>query len=99
MEQLKELISVVTKNKAKSIDIVGYGNTGEGSVQRLYQTLAMGEELPEDNIIANFYPGHDAPGPNFNRLKRQLKQRLLNTLFFIDVNQPEFNDMQKAYYT
>ncbi|MEN0004270.1 MAG: hypothetical protein AAF798_09010 [Bacteroidota bacterium] len=31
-------------------------------------------------------------------MKRKLKNKLLNTLFFIDTNQPNFIEIQKAYY-
>ncbi|TAK42174.1 MAG: hypothetical protein EPO28_07605, partial [Saprospiraceae bacterium] len=99
MEQLKELVNVVTKNKAKRIDIVGQEDAGDSLILKLYDALAAGNFASDDEAIAHFYPGHDKPAPNYNRLKRKLRQRLLNTLFFIDVNQTGFNETQKAYYS
>ncbi|MFQ5448661.1 MAG: hypothetical protein ACE5FF_17165, partial [Saprospiraceae bacterium] len=99
MELLKELASVVSKNKAKQIEIIGQEYTRESKIQKLYEAIQADHFNNEEEAAILFFPGSRYQKSNFNKLKRQLKKRLLNTLFFIDVNQPDFNDMQKAYYS
>ena len=99
MELLKELASVVSKNKAKQINIIGQESAEESNVQKLYEGIIAESFKNEEEAAACFFPDSGHQKSNFNKLKRSLHKRLLNSLFFIDVNQPGFNNLQKAYYT
>jgi tetratricopeptide (TPR) repeat protein len=99
MELLKELATVVTKNKAKQISIIGQDNSGESKVQQLYRGIITDSFKDEDAAAKSLFPESENQKSNFNKLKRALHRRLLNTLFFVDVNQPGFTEVLKAYYT
>jgi hypothetical protein len=99
MELLKELASVVSKNKAKQIEIIGQESANESKVQRLYEGIIADSFKNEAEAAACIFPDSGHQRHYFNKLKRALHKRLLNSLFFIDINQPGFTDLQKAYYT
>lgn len=98
IEEINSLINVVSKNKVKQIDIVGEHNGPNSNVQKLYDLVANGTVTSDSDAESHFFNGNPYQSVYLNRLKRELKRRLLNTLFFIDVNQPNFTDIQKAYY-
>jgi len=98
MKELESLISVITKNKVKQIKIIG-GNTKDQSLlSTFYKKVAEQEFENEEDALEYFYGDKPNKQYYFTRLKSNLKERLLNTLFFIDINQPSFNVHQKAYY-
>lgn len=98
MENLKELIGVVTKNKVKRIEMLGNPANYASNLQKLYDGIAEGK-IDSDEVAADFFfSENENKQIYYNRLKRNLNKRLINTLFFIDVNQPSFNEVQKAYY-
>lgn len=99
MEELIELVEVVTKNKIKRIDVLGNSTNNSSNLQKMYEGIVSGELREEEVAKAHFYGDAAHKDMYFGRLKRNLFRRLINTLFFIDVNQPEFNDLQRAYYT
>ncbi|MEZ4990408.1 MAG: hypothetical protein R2824_08345 [Saprospiraceae bacterium] len=99
LEELNSLVKVVTKNKVKQLDILEKEGPQISQLQELYQLLSSGEIKCDRDGEEYFFKGNSQQEVYFNRLKRRLKRRLINTLFFIDVNQPSFTNLQKAYYT
>ncbi len=53
----------------------------------LFELTKSGEISKLEEGIAHFYPGNKIGHDNFNRLKRKLRGRLINTIFSSDVNQ------------
>ncbi len=98
MDELKSLVEIVSKNKIKQIEIVGQGGATEANWMKLYDGISKDQFESEEDAMNHFFPKNRNQKKYFQRLKRSLKERLLNTLFFIDVNQPSFTDSQKAYY-
>lgn len=96
MENLRALVKLVSKNKIKKIELIGEGDT---KYQTLYEELSKGNLKDEKEAVEFFFPGNKNQTYYFQRLKKQLSDRLLNTLFFIDINQPNFTEYQRAYYT
>lgn len=99
IEELSSLVRVVSRNKVKQIKVVGEPSEKESNVEKLYELIASDEYSSEQTLMEYFYSDLTNQNIYYNRLKRKLKDRLLNTLFFIDVNQPNFSDIQKAYYS
>ena len=100
MDDLKALVDVVSKNKIKNIEIIGNLDSNPRSkIHQLYQGIAKGKFLNEESAASYFFEAESNRKSYFNRLKRKLKNRLINTLFFIDVNKDSFTEFQKAYYT
>lgn len=99
MEELQTLINVISKNKVKQIDVIGNPNGHSSQAQLLYEKIAEGTITSDEQIIETFFPDGGANSSFYNsRLKKKLKNRLINTLFFIDVNRDSFNDYNRAYF-
>lgn len=99
MKELSTLVEVISRNKVKQIDIIGYSNGSPNQAQQLYEEIHAGNIKSEKDIIQHFFPGNKNAPFYCSRLKRQLKDRLLNTVFFLDLNQSGLNDFSQAYYT
>ncbi|MCB0584686.1 MAG: hypothetical protein KDD06_05080 [Phaeodactylibacter sp.] len=97
MEDLNQLIGIVSPNKVKNIELV-FSGRGEGSnLQRLYRAIAEADGVSEEELIPKFFTGKNRK-EYFNRLKRELKGRLVNTLFLIDANDSKYSEVARAYY-
>lgn len=99
MKELKALVDLISRNKIKRIEVAGFTGTGKTKIHKLYKAIAENQFEKEEEAAAYLFSGNKRKDYYFQRLKRQLKDRLINTLFFIDANQPTFNDFQRAYYT
>ncbi len=99
LELLKELVGVVNRNKVKRIEIIGDANDSPSQLNELYKGITEGRFDSTEDVARFFFDDSPYRIKYANRLQRKLKDRLLNTLFFVDVNQKGFSDIQKAYYT
>lgn len=99
MEELKALVKVISKNKVKKIELIGDSSSSHSNYQKLYEKISDDTLLTDEEGEAYFFAGSKNKAYYFSRLKKQLNERLLSTLFFIDVNQPNFTEYQKAYYS
>lgn len=95
MKILKELVNLLTKYKTGSIEIIG--SNSKSRINEFYECILEGQFEDDDDAAAHFF-ATDAQNPKYRKLKFNLKKRLINTIFFIDVNSPYFNDYQQAYY-
>lgn len=97
MENLKELIAIVNRNKIKQTDFIN-SKSSKSKTQRLYQGIVKGEFTSEEEAFQFFYSDDPASLINFKKLKNRLQKRLINSIFLIDINQPAYDEFQKAYY-
>ena len=97
MEKLKELVYAASKHKIKKIDIVGE-HRYNSLVQRFYQGIHSDEFQNDEDAAWALYES-TPKDINYKHLKYKLENRLINTLFFVDLSEPQFNEIQKAYYT
>ena len=95
---LKDLVQTITRNKIKSIEVLGNPGEEKSRVEVMYDGISSGKFKSEDDV-AKFFFKSDAKDPNYRKLKNKLIRQLVNTAFFIDVNQPAFNERAKAYFT
>lgn len=99
MEDLKSLVGAITRNKVKQIDVIGNSKGSQSQVQQLYEGICAGKINEDEDIINTFFPMSENANYYASRLKKKLKNRLINTLFFVDVNQQSFNEYNRAYFT
>lgn len=97
MEDLKSFVGAITRNKVKQIDVIGNSKSSQSQVQQLYEGIIEGKINEEEDISATFFPDNENAPFYASRLKKKLKNRLVNTLFFVDVNQQSFNEHNRAY--
>lgn len=98
MEKLKELISLVNLNKIKSIKIVGSSNDKDSKLDQLYLGILNGKINSDEDALKKLYPGSNSKNPYY-KLKHTLRDRLYNTVFFIDVKSSKYSDIKKAKFT
>ncbi len=99
MKTLQELIAIVNKYKTRHVKVIGNeerNGNGGGRIFDLYDAISQGA-AKSDMEAANFL-GVDIRSSTYRNLKNELKNRLINTVFFIDVKQANYNDYQRAYY-
>jgi hypothetical protein len=97
MDELLQLVQIINKHKTKSIEIIGIASSSTSKAQKLYELIAEGI-VTNDNDAARHMYGTDENDRRYKDLKNRLRDRLINTTFFIDVRETKFNSYQKAYY-
>lgn len=98
MDDLQELIHIINRNKVKHIAVIGNARSGHSKVQEFYQLISDGS-LVNDEAAARYFYNAGPRNRKYLDLKKRLKDRLYNTALFIDVNQPRYDNMGKAYYS
>lgn len=99
MEALKELAYLVARDQKRSIGHIDDPSLA-GSKIRLFYDLLLEDKLDSDIGAASRFYGKNSKkdSPAYQKLKTEVTNRLLNTLFFIDVEKPSYNKRKKAYY-
>ena len=93
MERLSELSNFVSRYKSSKIEIIG--DSSNTLLNRLYNGI-VDEHFGSDEEAARALGYEDSKNPSYKKLKYLLERRLINSVFFIDLNQPRFNDYQRA---
>ena len=96
MKDLQMLVQLLSGVKVSKLNIIGTEGVSETKVQQLYDAILEGEVANDQEGARKFFPDGAYSEKYFGKLKRKLKNRLLNTLFFIDVDKPQFTEYQKA---
>lgn len=97
MNNLIELVKVVSKNKAKNLEIIGQGKKNS-KTEQLYELINTGVVTSKEDAIELLFRDNRNPETAFSKTAKKLEKKLLTTLLFIDLNQPKFGDLQRAYY-
>ena len=105
MDDIKELIEIISKRKLSQIDIFDKSLISQKDTlfSKLYDGVASGEIKTDDDAVKYLYVvGNELPTENnkvaYRRLKSRFKQRLYNTLYFLDLNQTNLADLAKKDY-
>ncbi|MEL7427924.1 MAG: hypothetical protein AAFN81_33360 [Bacteroidota bacterium] len=98
MNTLKELALLLTRNKAKSIEVLDIRNRSESKINEFYYLLTEGAFNSDQEAAKHFYPNQTGSNSNYRKLKAALKQRMLNSVFFVDAKKNNYSDRQTAYY-
>ena len=96
MKKLIELVDIVTKNKVKSIEIIGNGGDSDSKLMQFYEGIYSGKLTNDHEAFEFLYPDMDNRNAYY-KLKHVLAERLRNTLFFIDIKRSKFSDIKQAY--
>ena len=97
IEELKSIIDVISKNKIKQLEVIN-NSRGNSNLHKLYEGISQSTIQTDEQIAQIFFSSTIHSKYYSSRLKTKLKERLINTLFLIDTNEPSFNDYNKAYY-
>jgi len=95
MEILREMVQVLTKYKTKQIEVLGNPTDNPSQVYEFYEAIAAGTFTTDEEAAAHFFDGNPR-NQSYKNLKSRLKNRLINTVFFVEANQSMFNDLNIA---
>jgi hypothetical protein len=100
MKHLIEISKIVTKKKVKKIEIFDDHSLKHknSKFNEFYEALMEGRYKNDRDAAAALYscsPTDD----KYRQLKSRFRKRLLNTLFFLDVNLPSTSSYDRAYFT
>ena len=98
-DALKDLVKTITRNKVKNIEVLGNPQEEESMVESFYDAISKDKVNSDEEAVKFLYGKNEDPKSQaYLRLKGRLERTLINTAFFVDVNQPMFNERLKAYY-
>ncbi len=100
MKNLIEISKIVTKKKVKKIEIFDDHSLKHknSKFNEFYEALMAGK-FKNDRDAAAFLYGSSPTDDKYRQLKSRFRKRLLNTLFFLDVNLPSTSGYDRAYYS
>lgn len=100
MENLIEIAKILTRKKIAKIEILDENTlkNNDGLFAKFYEALIT-ERISTDEEAASFlYENTDASEAKYRQLKSRFRRRLLNTLFFVDINAPLAPNHERARY-
>jgi hypothetical protein len=100
MKHLIEISKIVTKKKVKKIEIFDDHSLKHknSKFNEFYEAL-MANKFKNDRDAATFLYSCSPTDDKYRQLKSRFRKRLLNTLFFLDVNLPSTSSYDRAYYS
>ncbi|MEZ4987491.1 MAG: hypothetical protein R2795_21005 [Saprospiraceae bacterium] len=100
MKNLIEIASVVTKKKVRKIEIFDDNTlrTKNSKFNEFYEDLTNGLYKNDRDAASKLY-NCSPQDPRYRQLKSRFRKRLLNTLFFLDVNKPSASNFDRANFT
>ena len=96
MEDLRVLLNILTQQKVKQIEILTEDAPMSPKTMDLLEGIRENIFLDDEDAAQALY-GQSANSAAYRKLKQRLKQRLINTLFFIDINEYSKSTSQKAF--
>ncbi len=100
MKNLIEISKIVTKKKVKKIEIFDEHSLKHknSKFNEFYEALMAGK-FKNDRDASSFLYGCSPTDDKYRQLKSRFRKRLLNTLFFLDVNLPSTSNYDRAYFS
>jgi len=100
MKNLIEIAKIVTKKKVRKIEIFDDHSLKHknSKFNEFYEALMVGK-FKNDRDAATFLYTCSPTDDKYRQLKSRFRKRLLNTLFFLDVNIPSAANYDRAYYS
>lgn len=96
MEELIKISEILDGYRIRKVDIIG-NDDSESRYTEFFNLLKEGK-FKNDTDAAKYFYGEDATDRSltYRRFKSTFRERLINTLFFIDMRHPNFNDLETA---
>lgn len=99
MKTLLEIASILTKKKIAKIEVLDEQvlKQKDSKFGKFYEGLLTGKIESDEDAALLLYENNDASDAKYRQLKSRFRRRLLNTLFFLDVNTPLTSSFEQAY--
>lgn len=100
MKNLIEISKIVTKKKVKKIEIFDDHSLRHknSKFNEFYEAL-MADKFKNDRDAATYLYNCSPTDDKYRQLKSRFRKRLLNTLFFLDINLPATSTYDRAYFS
>ena len=100
MKNLIEISKIVTKKKVRKIEIFDDHSlkNKNSKFNDFYESLMLGK-FKNDRDAASALYDCSPTDDKYRQLKSRFRKRLLNTLFFLDINLPSTSNYERAYYS
>lgn len=100
MKNLLEISKLVSKKRVKKIEIFDEYNLSvkNSKFNEFYEALQNGLFQSDKDAAEHLYQC-EATDDRYRQLKSRFRKRLLNTLFFLDVNTPDASNYSRAYFS
>ncbi|HFA51596.1 MAG TPA: hypothetical protein ENJ95_21485 [Bacteroidetes bacterium] len=100
MKNLIEISKIVTKKKVRKIELFDNAalESTASKFNEFYEALSGGK-FKNDRDAATLLYGCSPTHDKYRQLKSRFRKRLMNTLFFIDVNLPSASGYERAYFS
>jgi hypothetical protein len=99
MLNLIELVNILDSYKAQQIAILENPYLSDTLYSKFYKGIKNGYITSDADAFNYLYNNEDTYLKNYKKLKHRFKNKLLNSTFLIDTNQPSYTFAQKVYYT
>lgn len=97
MQELFNLVSLISKQKVKQINIISEGAELSPKTKLLYEGILSGD-LKTHDVAADLLYGTKASNPAYKKLVSRFEERIINSLFFIDIQKKDYSAIQKAFH-
>lgn len=100
MKHLLEIANIVTWKKVKKIEIFDEASlrNKNSKFNEFFEALMDGKYKNDRDAASSLY-GCSPTDDKYRQLKSRFRKRILNTLFFIDVNLPSTSNYDRAYFS
>jgi hypothetical protein len=96
MKELNRLVQLIDKNKPRKIEVLGNEEATSRHAE-MYNLLKEGHIFTDADAALHFYGDAKAVTQTaFRQFKSKFKERLINTLFFLEKDNAEASDLQNA---
>lgn len=95
-DALKDLVQIITRNRAKQLDLLGSSGKSSNLLDEFYDGISKGILKDDAQAAMHFYGVNNPKDANYRKLKTRLIRLLVNTSFFIDTNQALYTDRVRA---
>ena len=96
MKELSKIVHLIDKNKARKVKLLS-DETAESKYAQLYQLIKEGHVKTDEEAAAHFYQDPKAVSQSaYRQFKSRFKERLMNTLFFLEKDADEASDLHNA---
>lgn len=100
MKHLLEIANIVSWKKVKKIEIFDEASLkNKSSKFNEFFVALMDGKFKSDRDAASMLYESDPTDDKYRQLKSRFRKRLLNTLFFIDINLPSASNYTRAYFS
>ena len=97
MQNLIEITNLLTRKRLKKIEMLDNTilNGKANKLGELYNGISQGLFNTDNEAAAKLYDSTPSDG-RYTRLKSVFRKRLLNNIFYLDVNDPSFSNLHQA---